>query len=102
MKTHLAIDEIDKIRILRREINNVEEQINTIEEAIKRYDLYFERDGLYEELFSYGCQHHYNKFYRKIAKELLPIAWHPDRAVDWCFDEDEKKDLHILWGNCDN
>ena len=28
-----------------------------------------------------------------IHREILHIAWHPDRVVDWCFDEDEKKDL---------
>ena len=27
----------------------------------------------------------------QIKAELLPITWHPDRVVDWCFDEDEKK-----------
>ena len=32
-----------------------------------------------------------------IKKELLPITWHPDRVLDWCFDEDEKKDLVKLW-----
>ena len=26
----------------------------------------------------------------QIKAELLPITWHPDRVVDWCFDEDEK------------
>ena len=26
----------------------------------------------------------------KIKKELLPIAWHPDRVMDWCMSEDEK------------
>ena len=26
----------------------------------------------------------------KIKEELLPIAWHPDRAIDWCFSEDKK------------
>ena len=54
---------------------------------------------IYEELFKY---HHKRQFYRKIDEELLSIAWHPDRAIDWCFDEDEKKDLQILWGNCDS
>ena len=34
----------------------------------------------------------------QLREELLPLAWHPDRVIDWCFDEDEKKDLHILWG----
>ena len=28
-------------------------------------------------------------------KELLPIAWHPDRVLDWCFDEDEKRDFYF-------
>ena len=26
----------------------------------------------------------------KIKEELLPIAWHPDRAKDWCMPEDRK------------
>ena len=25
--------------------------------------------------------------------ELMPVAWHPDRVVDWCFDEDEKRNI---------
>ena len=33
----------------------------------------------------------------KIKEELLPIAWHPDRVIDWCFSEDEKQDLEKLW-----
>ena len=33
-----------------------------------------------------------------IRRQLLPIAWHPERVVDWCFDEDEKRDLKRLWG----
>ena len=39
---------------------------------------------------------------RQIKYELLPVAWHPGRVYDWCFDEDEKKYLHILWKNRDN
>ena len=27
----------------------------------------------------------------KIKEELLPVAWHPDRVMDWCMSEDEKK-----------
>ena len=27
----------------------------------------------------------------KIKGELLPIAWHPDRVVNWCMSEDEKE-----------
>ena len=26
----------------------------------------------------------------KIKEELLPIAWHPDRVMDWCMSEEEK------------
>ena len=33
----------------------------------------------------------------KIKKELLPIAWHSDRVVDWCMSEDEKKEIEKLW-----
>ena len=33
----------------------------------------------------------------QIKYELAPIAWHPDRVIDWCFDEDEKRDLKVLW-----
>ena len=35
----------------------------------------------------------------QIRDELMPIAWHPDRVIDWCFDEEEKKDLKLLWGS---
>ena len=31
----------------------------------------------------------------RIKEELLPIAWHPDRVMDWCVPEDEKQKL---WG----
>ena len=27
----------------------------------------------------------------QIKKELMLIAWHPDRVVDWCMSEDEKR-----------
>ena len=26
-----------------------------------------------------------------IKEELLPIAWHPNRVMDWCMPEDEKR-----------
>ena len=35
----------------------------------------------------------------QIRDELMPIAWHPDRVIDWCFDEEEKKDLMRVWGS---
>ena len=27
----------------------------------------------------------------KIKEELMRIAWHPDRVMDWCMSEDEKR-----------
>ena len=27
----------------------------------------------------------------KIKEELLPIAWHPNRVMNWCMSEDEKR-----------
>ena len=27
----------------------------------------------------------------QIKKELIPIAWNPDRVMDWCMAEDEKR-----------
>ena len=49
---------------------------------------------IHEELFQY---HHKRKFSNKIYDELLPIAWHPSRVWDWCFDEDEKRVAEKLW-----
>ena len=28
-------------------------------------------------------------------RDLIPIAWHPDRYLDWCIDEDEKRDFYF-------
>ena len=28
---------------------------------------------------------------RPKKQEFLPIAWHPDRMMDWCMSEDEKR-----------
>ena len=33
-----------------------------------------------------------------IREGVLPIVWHPDRVIDWCFDEEEKDYLKKLWG----
>ena len=27
----------------------------------------------------------------KIKEELIPIVWNPDRVMDWCMSEDEKR-----------
>ena len=36
----------------------------------------------------YGCYKKRKAKKAKIKEELLPIAWHPDRVVDWCMSED--------------
>ena len=33
----------------------------------------------------------------KIKEELLPVAWHPDCVIDWCFSEDKKEVLEKLY-----
>ena len=32
----------------------------------------------------------------KIKEEVLPVAYHPDCVIDWCFDQEEKKALEKL------
>ena len=33
---------------------------------------------------------HKRRYYRLLCDDLAPIAWHPNRVIDWCFTEDEK------------
>ena len=49
---------------------------------------------LSRDLFHY---HHKREFSKRIYEELLPVAWHPDRVYDWCFDEEEKGFLEGIW-----
>ena len=51
-------------------------------------------DDLSKAIFEY---HHKRRYAIKLYYDLLPVVMHPDRAVDWCFDEDEKQDLEELW-----
>ena len=50
--------------------------------------------GVHDDLFQY---HHKRSFSRRIHDELLPVAWHPERAWDWCFDEEQKQVAGQLW-----
>ena len=50
--------------------------------------------GVHDELFYY---HHKRRFAQRIHEELLPVAWHPERAWDWCFDEEQKQVAGQLW-----
>ena len=51
-------------------------------------------DSIHDDLFQY---HHKRQFARGIHDDLLPIAWRPDRVLDWCFDEEEKQMVGKLW-----
>ena len=44
--------------------------------------------------------HIYGKMFEamKIKKRMKVVFDELFKYVDWCFDEDDKKDLHILWG----
>ena len=33
----------------------------------------------------------------KVKEEHLPIAWHPDRVINWCFLEDKKQAHQRNW-----
>ena len=43
---------------------------------------------------------HYHKsdFYRGLRDELMAIAWHPDRVLDWCVDHEEREEMKERWG----
>ena len=41
---------------------------------------------------------HKKKFYKDLYDDLMPIAWHPSRLLDWCTDIEELKFLKELWG----
>ena len=32
-----------------------------------------------------------------IKEELITVAWHPSRYLDWCMSEDEKQGTGKLW-----
>ena len=34
---------------------------------------------------------------KNISLELMPIAWHPKRWVDWCLSEDEKREIDPMF-----
>ena len=43
---------------------------------------------------------HYHKlnFYESLRDELMPIAWHHDRVMDWCLDHEEREGMKERWG----
>ena len=60
----------------------------------QQIDIWYDDDYVYNDNETIGWYEGYQK--RKalkdsIKEELMPIAWHPDRVMDWCKSEDEKR-----------
>ena len=61
---------------------------------LRLYSLYLhQRDFILKQSF-YRSPFHIR---RDFHKELIEIAWHPDRFWDWCLSEDEKNEIKKLW-----
>ena len=59
----------------------------------RSYHLLAELHGMWES--DINLSFHKARYYKSLYAELLPIAWHPDRYLDWCLDEDEKRDFYF-------
>ena len=55
------------------------------------YDDYFYDDDYYEVLWWYKSYKKFKEQKAQIKEELLPIAWHLDRVMDWFMSEDKKR-----------
>ena len=42
----------------------------------------------------YKVNHKESFNYKDFYEELMERAYHPDRFIDWCYDEDQKKSLY--------
>ena len=56
-------------------------------------EIYFK--SLSSELYK---EVHKHRYFKSIHRDLIPITWHPERYMDWCLDEDHKRDIKKLWG----
>ena len=34
---------------------------------------------------------HKRNYYRLLCDDLAPIAWHPDRVIDWCYKKEKEE-----------
>ena len=62
----------------------------------QQIDAWFDDGYWYDDDEMIECYDSYKKRKAqkaKVKEELLPIAWHPDRVMDWCMSEDEKRRL---------
>ena len=60
------------------------------------YDIYITEPHIYRNrcgLYSAQRQNESVARCRGIKGELIERTWHPDRVWDWCFDEEEKREL---------
>ena len=67
-------------------------------ERIKKYKVIFFKSYCLHKIQQ--CINNHTKRRKlkvQLKAELLPIAWHPDRIIDWCFDKDKKDMLEKLW-----
>ena len=51
-----------------------------------------------ELLYESNRRIHKRTFYRDLYDDLMPVAWHPDRFLDWCIDIEELKCLKRAMG----
>ena len=61
--------------------------------AQQQIDLWYDKNFVYNdnEMIKWYDSYKARKSQQaEIKEELLPIAWHPDRMMDWCMSEDEK------------
>ena len=57
----------------------------------QQFDIWYDNDYVYyndNEIIEWYKDYEKRKAQKaKIKEELLPIAWHPDRVMNWCFSE---------------
>ena len=54
-------------------------------------------DNEFNQSHFYEYEHHIkletHKYIKKIKNELYEKSWHPDRFINWCLDDIEKKEI---------
>ena len=67
----------------------------------QQIDVWYDDDYVYNdnEMIKWYNDYKAQKVQKvKIKEQLLPIAWHPDRVMDWCMSEDEKRRWKLTQG----
>ena len=81
--------------VLRRPslLENVPDWFITQQQVKLWYDDYYHCDNEVETVERYEGYKKRKAQKAQIIEDLIPIAWHPDRMMDWCLPKDEKR----LW-----